>query len=91
MTSDRDVSFRLWICAEELNHPHYKDIKRKNTSLLSILQPWPAIFGLIGCIAVFGLASSTWWHQEPTFARVATAYAAVSQAGLFASRDKHLG
>jgi hypothetical protein len=50
-------------------------------STFSYLQPFPAVLGLVCCcLIIFVFSTATWWNGEPTFRKVATAYAGVSQA-----------
>ena len=39
-------------------------------------QPLPAIIAILGCLFTFAFCSATWWYTEPSFGKVAIAYAA---------------
>jgi amino acid transporter len=78
---------RLDRCSEHLTgrYARYnrKDPNYKPVTLLSWAQPVPAYVGLIGCVViVFGFTSAVWWDTPVTFAKVATAYGAVSSLPL---------
>ncbi|KAF2097248.1 amino acid transporter [Rhizodiscina lignyota] len=70
----------LHLCDADIanNYPAYKRLgpTHKAYTFLGFAQPFLAYAGLIGCVLVLAFASATWWDTQPSFTKIAVAYAA---------------
>ncbi|KAN0083495.1 Amino acid permease/ SLC12A domain containing protein [Elaphomyces granulatus] len=73
------IRYEWWVrkCSDELvTHPQYRrgSDHYKPSTFLDWFQPVPAWVGLVGCVLVFGFASTTWWDNRVTLAKFVIAY-----------------